>query len=181
MTGFFSHLVARLKREERGSATVEFVIIVPVYIWLLIMSVETGFITLRHALLERGLDMAVREVRIRTTGVPDYDEIRTLVCDNALFLSDCEANLRLQMVLTDIRNYNSIAGAVLCEDAAQPTSADDNAASIAGIGQPNQLMQVRACYRYKPMFATAALGALQKDANGQTAIVTMSAFVQEPL
>ena len=49
-------------------------------------------------------------------------------------------------------------------------------------GQQNQLMLLRACLRFDPLFPIDALGsALVKDANGQSAIYAMTAFVQEPL
>jgi hypothetical protein len=174
--------MTKIRREEGGSSTVEFVLILPAYIWLLVMSIETGIITVRHALLEGGLDIAVRKVRLSTTKVPDYEEIRALVCANARFIQDCEKNLRLEMVKTDIRNYTPMGSQILCENAAEPTGKGDNDDNFDNSGQPNELMQIRACYKYNPLFPNGFLGsALKKDVNGQAAIVTMSAFVQEPL
>lgn len=175
-------LFARLKRDESGSPTVEFVLVFPVYIALLLMSVELGFITLRHALLERGLDMAVRTVRLSTGNVPEYNEIKDMVCTNALFIDNCNTNLRLEMVRTDIRNYVPL-GDVKCENTASPTTQQDLEDDESfQQGLPNQLMQIRACYRFTPFFPAGLLGqALSLDANDQAAIVSTSAFVQEPL
>ena len=175
------HLRAWLKGEQSGSATVEFVLVVPLYIALLLMSVELGFITLRHALLERGLDIAVRTVRLSTGNVPQYAQIKALVCANAYFISNCNTTLRLEMRRTDIRAYAPV-GPVQCEDAASPTTQPQIDATFDTSGLPNQLMQIRACYRFTPMIPQGILGqALNKDANGQAAIVSTSAFVQEPL
>jgi len=44
----------RLVRREDGNATVEFMIIVPIYLMLMVMSLELSFITLRQTMLERG-------------------------------------------------------------------------------------------------------------------------------
>ena len=42
-------------------------------------------------------------------------------------------------------------------------------------------MLLRACYKFKPVFPTTGLGGqLTKDSEGFTAIVSTSAFVQEP-
>ena len=181
MTRPMKHLFSRLKHDESGSPTVEFVLAVPLYITLLLMSVELGMITMRHALLERGLDIAVRTVRLSTTNVPGYTQIKNLVCANAVFLDNCNATLRLEMRRTDIRNYASL-GPVLCEDAASPTTQGEINGSFNTSGLPNQLMQIRACYRFTPLIPSGLLGqALSKDANGQAAIVSTSAFVQEPL
>ncbi len=175
------HLFSRLRHDESGSPTVEFVLAVPLYIALLLMSVELGMITMRHALLERGLDIAVRTVRLSTNNVPQYAQIKTLVCANAVFLDNCNTTLRLEMKRTDIRNYTPL-GPVLCEDAASPTTQGQIAGSFDTSGLPNQLMQIRACYRFNPLIPSGLLGqALSKDANGQAAIVSTSAFVQEPL
>ena len=59
--------IARFRRDESGNPTVEFVLIFPLYLGLMAMSVELGMVTLRHTLLERGLDMAVREAARRRT------------------------------------------------------------------------------------------------------------------
>ncbi len=175
------YLLAWLKREQSGSATVEFVIVFPVYISLLLFSVELGFITMRHALLERGLDIAVRTVRLSTGNVPQYAQIKSLVCANARFISNCNTTLRLEMQRTDIRNYTPL-GPVKCEDAASPTTQTEINNTFNRSGLPNQLMQIRACYRYSPMVPSGLLGqALTVDANGQASIVSTSAFVQEPL
>lgn len=175
------YLWAKLKREQSGSATVEFVLVIPLYIALLLMSVELGFITLRHALLERGLDIAVRTVRLSTGNVPQYAQIKALVCANAQFINNCNTTLRLEMRRTDIRNYTSL-GPIKCEDAASPTTQQDITDTFNRSGLPNQLMQIRACYRFTPMVPQGILGqALNKDLNGQAAIVSTSAFVQEPL
>ena len=176
-------LWAWLKGDQSGSATVEFVLVIPLYIALLLMSVELGFITLRHALLERGLDIAVRTVRLSTENVPQYPQIKALVCANARFIINCNTTLRLEMVRTDIRNYASM-GPIKCEDSASPTTQQDliDDGSFNTSGLPNQLMQIRACYRFKPMIPQGLLGqALNVDGNGQAAIVSTSAFVQEPL
>jgi hypothetical protein len=48
-------------------------------------------------------------------------------------------------------------------------------------GQPNELMLLRACYKYKPITPVGSVGAaMPKDAEGYAAIVSFSAFVQEP-
>jgi Flp pilus assembly protein TadG len=176
-------ILSRLKRDESGSPTVEFVLVFPVYISLLLISVELSFITMRHALLERGLDIAVREIRLSTLRTPDYQTIKRMVCDNALFIDNCNTNLRLEMKRTNIRSYTEMGTPVLCENAASPTSQDDLDNNFANNGLPNELMQIRACYRYSPMVPQGILAnALTVDpVSGQASIVSTSAFVQEPL
>ena len=48
-------------------------------------------------------------------------------------------------------------------------------------GQDNELMYLRACYKYRPIAPTGTLaGALFTDDEGYAKIVSFSAFVQEP-
>jgi len=178
MTGMAHHPIRRFLADEGGSASVEFVIVFPAYLALMIMSIELGFVTLRHTLLERGLDIAVREIRLGTGTAPEHDEIKQLVCENALMIRDCEKNLRLEMRSADIRAFNSLDTTIDCTDSAEPTKPVKQFTP----GQQNELMLLRACLRFDPIFPDFALGsALNKDANGQTGIFSMTAFVQEPI
>lgn len=168
----------RLLRAEDGNATVEFVIIVPIYIALMVMSLELSFITLRQAMLERGLDIAVRDVRLGTGTAPTHDAIKKRICDEAYVISDCESNLRLEMVPSDMRHLTTLGGQVMCTD-----KEEEGAPVLKFIpGQQNQLMFLRACAKYDPIFPTWHLArSLKRDSSGQVAIISMSAFVQEPL
>jgi len=164
-------------RDESGTATVEFVLVVPIYLSMLVMSIELGFVTLRNTLLERGLDMAVRDIRLGTGTAPQHDEIKRLVCENALMIRDCEQNLRLEMRPADIRTYAALDTTVDCTDAAEPSEPVREFTP----GQQNELMVLRACLKFDPLFPDAVFGqALTTDASGQAAVVSMTAFVQEP-
>lgn len=168
----------RLARREDGNATVEFVIIIPVYMALLVMSLELSFITLRHTMLERGLDIAVRDIRLGTGTAPTHDAIKQRICDEAFVISDCVNNIRLEMVPTDMRALTTLGGQVMCTDQ------EEEGAPVLSFtpGQQNQLMFLRACAKYDPIFPAWQLArAMQRDSSGQIAVVTMSAFVQEPL
>ncbi|HEY9038775.1 MAG TPA: TadE/TadG family type IV pilus assembly protein [Roseovarius sp.] len=182
-----------LAHREDGNATVEFVIIFPMYFALLAMSIELSMITLRQTMLERGLDMAVRDIRLGTGEfVQNYDtdeeneaaleayheKIKTRICDEAFVILDCANNVKLEMVRSDMRNLVSLGGEVMCTDREEEGKATYNLIP----GQQNDLMFLRACAKYDPIFPTWHLArSLKKDNSGQLAIVTMSAFVMEPL
>lgn len=170
--------LGRLARDEDGSASVEFVLVFPIYLAFMIMSIELGFVTMRHTLLERGMDMAVRELRLGTGSAPQHDAIKDLVCDNALMVQDCKLNLRLEMAPADLFAFNSLDTTADCTD----QSEEANPVRTFTPGQQNELMLLRACYKYNPFFPDDFLGsALDKDSSGQAAIITMTAFVQEPI
>ena len=82
------------------------------------------------------------------------------------------------MVRSDMRNLVSLGGEVMCTDREEEGKATYNLIP----GQQNDLMFLRACAKYDPIFPTWHLArALTKDDSGQLAIVTMSAFVMESL
>ncbi|KZY32680.1 pilus assembly protein TadE [Roseovarius sp. HI0049] len=178
MIGPFKYELRRFLREEGGNASIEFVLVFPAYLALLLMSIELGFVTLRYTLLERGLDIAVREVRLGTGTAPQHDDIKELICENAMMIRDCQNTLRLEMRSADLRTFNSLDRTADCTDAAEPSKPVKQFVP----GQQNQLMLLRACLRFDPLFPDDALGsALTKDSSGQSSIVSMTAFVQEPL
>ncbi|WP_338548786.1 TadE/TadG family type IV pilus assembly protein [Roseovarius phycicola] len=174
----FRSLLGRTAREEDGNATIEFVLLFPIYLSFIVMSVELGFITMRHTMIERGMDIAVRELRLGTGTAPQHDEIKQIVCDNALLVVNCEDNLRLEMDSANLFAFNSLDTEVDCTD----QSEEARPVRTFTPGQQNQLMLLRACYKYDPLFPDEVLGsALQTDGAGQSAIVSMTAFVQEPI
>lgn len=177
MMRFLKDKAVAWARNESGNASVEFVLVVPIFLALMIMSIELGYVTLRHTMLERGLDIAVRDIRLSTGSAPQHGAIKQTICDEAMIIPNCTNNLRLEMISTDPRNFTGIDPVPDCVDVSQPAKplrAFEN-------GQSNELMILRACAIYNPIFPDDMLGAkLVKASNGQPAAVSMSAFVQEP-
>ena len=171
-------ILGRMAQDEEGSATVEFVLVFPLFLAFMIMSVELGFITMRHTLIERGMDLAVRELRLGTGTAPQHDEIKDLVCENALLVLDCEDNLQLEMAPANLFAFGTLDTTADCTDRAEEAKPVRTFVQ----GQQNELMLLRACYKYDPLFPDEFLGsALVKDTSGQASIISMTAFVQEPV
>ncbi|MFP4043693.1 MAG: TadE/TadG family type IV pilus assembly protein [Rhodosalinus sp.] len=167
----------RFRREERGSATVEFAIWFPFLFLFMYSTFELGLLTARNAMLERGLDIAVRDIRLGTGAVPQHDEIKTSICENAIVIPGCESNLRLEMLRTDMRNWASLPADPDCTDRAE----EARPVRQFTPGTSNQLMLLRACLKVQPLSPTSQLvDYMQTDAAGDIAIVVTSAFVQEP-
>ncbi len=169
--------LARFRRGTDGAVTVEFVIVFPVLMLFLLFALELSFITLRHAMLERGLDLTVRQIRLGYATPPDHPTIKGMVCDFSKLGGNCEQNLRLEMKPVDPRAYSGLDPRADCFDAAEPTRPVRQFTA----GQRNQLMILRACLKYSPFFPGATLGeALHTDSSGMAAVTSMAAFVQEP-
>ena len=172
----------RFARKEDGNASVEFVLVVPIYLAVMIFSAELGMLTVRSVMLERGLDMAVRDIRLGSAeflddGKVQHKEVIKAVCDNALVLTNCENSLLLEMAPSDLRAFSSLDDTVDCTDRAEVSE------PVLELGEPqaNELLLLRACLKYDPLFPTGVLGEkLIVDNGGQVRIVSTTAFVREP-
>jgi TadE-like protein len=170
-------LFGRFSRSEDGSATIEFAITFPAMLFLMLSGIELGMITLQHSMLERALDMTVRDIRLGTGTAPQHDEIKTMICARSGFIDNCAVNLRLEMIQVDPRNWVPISTEADCTD--QSVEVSPVRSFVNGL--ENELMILRACAKFDPVFPTTGLGKnIAKDAAGQYSLVSTSAFVQEP-
>ena len=170
-------LFGRVSRSEEGSATVEFAITFPAVLLLMLAGIELGVVTLQNSMLERAVDITVRDIRLGTGTAPQHSEIKDLICDRAGFIENCGDNLRLEMIQIDPRNWVGIPADADCTDQSEEVSPVRSFVN----GLDNELMILRACAKFDPVFPTTGLGkAMIKDGAGQYALVSTSAFVQEP-
>lgn len=169
------------KRRESGNATIEFVFLFPVFIFLFLTGFESGYFMVRNVMLERAVEVAIRDVRLGNGNVPDFDEIKGRICDEALIIPDC-----INTVQVEMRSVNIVPGVAAalgttarCRDV---SSADDPLTGTTfDVGLENQMMMVRVCALMQPLFPTTGIGVgMQVDSAGNYAIVATSAFVNEP-
>lgn len=167
----------RFGRNEDGNMVVEFALGVPLIFTLFMTSVEMGIYTMRQMFLDRGVDLTVRSIRLNTGAATDHSDLKNMVCDFAGFLEDCDATLRLSMNPIDIRSFDGAEGPSDCVDVSQPLTPLQSFVH----GGEHEMMLIRACYQFKPVFPSSGLGyALAKDGSGRSKMVSFSAFVQEP-
>ncbi|ABG32165.1 pilus assembly protein [Roseobacter denitrificans] len=179
MTFCFRTYLRRFRREEDGQIAVEFVILVPLVFTIFMTAMELGIYSMRQMWLDRGLDIAVREVRLNTSSIPSHDALKQTICENAGFIPDCGNNLKLEMVRIDPRVFTPLDPIADCIDLSLPISSQD--APNYQSGNEHDLMVLRACVRFNPIFPTTGLGFQFARDNGRDAVMTaMSAFVQEP-
>jgi hypothetical protein len=169
----------RILHREDGNATVEFAILFPLFVILLVTAVEVGFITMRHTMLDRAVDLTVREIRLGTGNAPQYAQIRDAICERAPVIPDCEDNVKIEMIRMDLRNWTPPPADFDCINHAeqvQPVREFTN-------GMENEMMLLRICAMFQPIFPLAGLGRdlMSNSATGYTAMVTATAFVQEPI
>ncbi len=178
-------MIARLKnrlrgfgRAEDGSALIiEFCFFVPILFGTFLMAVEMGVYTMHQMFLDRGLDLTVRHVRLNTNTPMTHNQLKDMICDYSGFLDDCDNSLRLEMTPLDPRNFAAFDEVADCVDTSQPVT------PVRGfiLGRNHEMMILRACVKFTPVFPTTGLGyALEKDGAGKARMVSTAAFVQEP-
>ena len=167
----------RFRREEDGQMMVEFAVLVPLVFTLFLTSVEMGMYAMRQSFLDRGLDMAVRNVRLNTGVNYSHKDIKEMVCEYSGFLPDCDDALKLEMSPVNVRAFVSLPEIPDCIDVSLPVTPSRTFVH----GSDHQLMLLRACYKFDPIFPTTGLGySFSKDGSGQAQMVSLSGFVQEP-
>ncbi|WP_375173371.1 TadE/TadG family type IV pilus assembly protein [Pseudooceanicola sp.] len=163
--------------DETGAVVADFAIMLPVFLMFLLSSVEMGLMTFRQTMLERGLDMAVRDLRLGFIDDPTHASVKDDICTYAGFLPDCSNSLRLEMMPVDLRNYTTLPESADCVD----KSEEMNPVRTFISGGANQLMVLRACIKIAPVFPTYGLGEqVAKDGNGDMSLFSITAFVNEP-
>ncbi len=165
-------------RKEDGQLVVEFALAVPIVFTIFLTSVELGIYQMRQMFLDRGMDITVRDIRLGTGQNLDHTQLKQSICDNAGFLENCQNTLRLEMQPIDPRKFGKgFRQAADCVDVSQPVTPLRTFVH----GNNHELMILRACYMFKPVFPTTGLGyAYTKDGSGRSKMFTISAFVQEP-
>lgn len=167
----------RFRRAEDANATIEFAILVPLMLTFCLSTIELGILLTRQVMLDRGIDMAVREVRIGTMDPVNHDTLKAAICDAALIIPDCLNQVKLEMRPAFPRNFTPLNGRADCidrEDASIP-------ARTFTPGQQNQLMLLRACALFDPFFPTTGLGGqLQRESGDAYALISTSSYVVEP-
>jgi len=177
MIGAMRKRIRGFFRREDGTATVEFCILFIPMFSMVIMAAELGMIHIRYAMLERAVDSTVRDIRLSTGTAPSHPQIRDAICTRAGFLEDCTKDLQIEMILMDPFAWQNPPTDVDCIDDAQAVNDPRNFAN----GGSNQLMFLRVCAQYDPILPHIGMADHWKlGENGQYALVTVSAFVQEP-
>lgn len=180
-------LIRDFARDDRATATMEFVIMFPVVITLFIAVFESGMILTRQVLMERSLDEAVRLLRlVRAIEDPDTGEFRALtaadieeaICNNTAAIPDCDTVLVVDLRVIDRSTYEIPMPDVSCVNRA---NLDVVPANQFRQGQDNDLVLIRACAVVDRILPFSGFGLnLVRDDTGGLHMVASSVFVNEP-
>jgi hypothetical protein len=168
--------LAACLRPDRGGASAEFVVVFPGLVAILVMSMEASIYQMRQLMLERGLDLTTRELRLRASEDFDAATVRRDICEHARILPDCTLNLLVQMIPIDSELYAMPADGAPCREAGAPGSTPHPVAL-----PDEQIVLVRACYGVAPMFPSSTLGlTLTENGARDVRMTATSAFMIEP-
>ena len=176
----------RFMRRENGAAAAEVAILFPLITWPFFVTMEAGFMQMRRIMFERAVDVVARDIRLgdkalvgHVDGDPNaqFKAIRQRVCDEALVLPDCMADLMLEMTPVDVATFQPPAENAQCVNRSEQI----NEPTKLTVGSMNQMMMMRFCVLYDPILPGAGIGArMQQVAGGGVAIVSTTFFVNEP-
>ncbi len=164
-------------RREDGSATIEFVLLFPMIMFLFFSSIEIGVFLMRSVLLDRAVDINVRALRLGTLNPATSSELRQRICDDALVFDDCASSMTIELVPISTTTWNFPEDQITCVN----RDSDIEPVVDFTFGTQNEIMLVRACIITNPFFATTPFVMdMPLDATGGYAIAAASVFVNEP-
>lgn len=181
---FAQRVAARLGqwfRRQDGSATIEFAVVVPTMLTIFIMSMEAGVIQLRQVMVDRALDLTVRDLRLQRIGEPGEPVTQEMVfdrfCEHSFLVPNCRQNLTIEMTPINLPNWVAPQNNVACVNRelqimpVSPFTPPDSSAPTL----------VRACMIVDLMFPTSRYGLnLATDAQGGYLMTSFSFFINEP-
>lgn len=169
--------LGRAAREEDGAATIPFIIFLPFFLLLVMSALEMGTLMLRHVMLERALDVSVRDLRLGKWTNPTHEDFKRVVCNRAGVLPDCMNVLLIELRPISTVTWEPLSSGPICVDRAEVIQPVTTFTSGAG----DQMMMIRACAKFDPIFPTSGLGfQLPRDNTGAYALTAATAFVNEP-
>ncbi len=168
--------VLEFRDANSGAATVEFVMIFPMVLWLVFSTFELGWLTTRQMMLARGLNLTIRDLRLDNIENPTHAKLKQLVCERSLVLRNCLTSVHIELVpLTLTAGIPQTAST--CVDRTGEIEPVENFST----GTLEDIMFVRACVIVDIMLPGMGIGAaLTKDASGGYIMVASSAFKREP-
>lgn len=160
-----------------GATAIEFAILAPIFIAVLFSTFEIGWLVTKSTLLDRALDLTIRQIRVGATTAPNSQAaMAASICDRLYIISDCKKSLTVEMTkITQATDFPSNGATCVDRGGSFSPTVSFTAGSRA------EIMYVRACLVSDAL--TPLLGIafhFVKDSKGGYSIVSSSAFMNEP-
>lgn len=181
--------LAQFKRCESGAPTIEFVVLAPVVFLIFFWTLELGIFMYRWAMLERGVDMTVRELMVENitadmSNDEAFDLIKQRICDNANTFSGCLNDLHVELNTTSASS-GLPNGSVACVDKSDEDAQPKKQAygGVCPTGAPvgeAEIVYLRACLLVDPMLTGEYALPFPKDPSGYFQLRSNAAYLNEP-
>jgi len=160
-------------KSRKGTAAVEFALVVPVFLALIFSVLEAGWFFFVSSAVEQANASAARLIR---TGQVQNGGIFDEICDVVDAFGDCNEKLTV-----DISRYATFGA--LAADLAAPVCRDADDDDVDALpyetGVQREIIRVRVCFLYKPLNPGLGLN-LDNTGNGYRKVVSVSIFRNEP-
>ena len=166
-------------KNTSGAAALEFAIVGPIHLGLMLGMLETGFILAKDAMLDLGISEATKQVYIGAlaSDTVSINDIRENVCKYVSVLQPgCEDDLVVE--LTKIDNFNAPPSeSALCSEQKAAGDIDPKVEK----GTSSDVMYLRVCLTTDIFFPGLGWGlSMSKNDGGQYELITATAFQNEP-
>ncbi|MBI1493526.1 TadE/TadG family type IV pilus assembly protein [Halocynthiibacter styelae] len=173
----FLNIFKWFRKDESGNVTIEFVILFPLFFMVFLAIIETGILMLRQVMLDRAVEISVRDLRLGNIADITHDELKDRICRDTLVLPSCEESIRLELRPIDENTWVLPSQQAICYDKEE----EINPPSDLNRGGDTELMVLRACVKFSPFFPTTGLAlGLPLDGNQHYGLLSTSTFVNEP-
>ncbi len=172
----WSRTILHFPHAERGATAVEFAIIAPLFIGLLLSVLQTGIFFFAQEYLQAAAMQGGRLFmtgQAQTSGMTESKFVST-ICPEISALLNCN------QLMVDVQNYTSFSGS----NTTVPTLTYDSQGNVTNTwsynpGAPGAVVVVRLMYRWPLLGGPLAL-ALPNLTNGTSLLMGVTAFRVEP-
>ncbi len=176
VTRLLDRIASALRRED-GTASMEFVLMVPVILLIFMSSFESGLLMTREILLEQAVDKTMRELRLGHLPTVTNAVLSKEICSRTIIFPDCAHNIVIELDRINTTTWAIPTDITRCVNSSAPAQP----VVTMNAGQENELMLVRVCVSLPAMIPGMGLApAMPLDSLGNYILLARSAFVVEP-
>lgn len=169
----------RFRRDARGVAAIEFALLGPIQLAILLSMLEMSFVGIRIILMENAITNVSKMIYTGAAagGSVTRDDLKDHICGQlGPFGWDCLENLTLEVDTVD-----SLSGGPASDATCRDKTLDIDPVVSFNAGTRNQTMMVRACLTTDVIIPGMGLGlSLSKTSTDRYQIVASTVFVNEP-
>ena len=164
----------RFRRNQRGSAAVEFALVAPLFFALLFAIIETGMVFFASQSLETAVQDSARMIltgQAQTANLTKITFKKNVVCAHVNVLFDCANG-----VYVDVQSYSSFSNVSISDPLTNGTFVDNTQYNPGG---PGDIVVVRLFYQW-PLFVTGLGYNIANVSGSKRLLSATAAFKNEP-